>query len=142
MPEQKYDQLIPVVNALKPLVQGRSLLGLVGDLGYGKTTLIASLFKEFGCDLTHSPTFSLVNKYTLNNGLKVYHIDLYRLKNSEDIDGSGFWDLFSDEEAFFVIEWIDRIDFELLPLNFKKIILKIEKQSENQRLYNLDILTS
>lgn len=137
---ESFSQLNETVAALKPLVQGQTILGLIGDLGYGKTTLISELLKNFSSTLTHSPTFSLVNKYKLDNQLTVYHIDLYRLKNAEEIDGSGFWDFFAEEEAFFIIEWIDRIDVDSLPLNFKKLILNIEKNSDDSRNYRLQIL--
>lgn len=134
---ESFSKLDETVTALKPLVQGQTILGLVGDLGYGKTTLISELLKNFGYQLTHSPTFSLVNKYQLDSRLWVYHIDLYRLKNAEEVDSSGFWDLFADDQAFFIIEWIDRIDVESLPLNFKKLLLTIQKNSDDSRIYKL-----
>lgn len=134
---ESFSKLDETVTALKPLVQGQTILGLIGDLGYGKTTLISELLKNFGCQLTHSPTFSLVNKYQLDSRLWVYHIDLYRLKNAEEVDSSGFWDLFADDQAFFIIEWIDRIDVESLPLNFKKLLLTIQKNSDDSRIYKL-----
>lgn len=137
---ESFSQVNEMVVVLKPLVQGQTILGLIGDLGYGKTTLISELLKSFNCTLTHSPTFSLVNKYKLDNNLWVYHIDLYRLKSTEEIDSSGFWDLFADEQAFFIIEWIDRVDLESLPLNFKKLILNIEKNSDDSRNYKLQVL--
>lgn len=137
---ESFSKLDETVAALKPLVQGQTILGLIGDLGYGKTTLISELLKNFGCQLTHSPTFSLVNKYQLDSRLWVYHIDLYRLKNAEEVDSSGFWDLFADDQAFFIIEWIDRIDVESLPLNFKKLLLTIQKNSDDSRIYKLQVL--
>lgn len=137
---ESFSKLDETVTALKPLVQGQTILGLIGDLGYGKTTLISELLKNFGCQLTHSPTFSLVNKYQLDSRLWVYHIDLYRLKNAEEVDSSGFWDLFADDQAFFIIEWIDRIDVESLPLNFKKLLLTIQKNSDDSRIYKLQVL--
>lgn len=140
MKMESFSKLDETVTALKPLVQGQTILGLIGDLGYGKTTLISELLKNFGCQLTHSPTFSLVNKYQLDSRLWVYHIDLYRLKNAEEVDSSGFWDLFADDQAFFIIEWIDRIDVESLPLNFKKLLLTIQKNSDDSRIYKLQVL--
>lgn len=137
MKMESFSKLDETVTALKPLVQGQTILGLIGDLGYGKTTLISELLKNFGYQLTHSPTFSLVNKYQLDSRLWVYHIDLYRLKNAEEVDSSGFWDLFADDQAFFIIEWIDRIDVESLPLNFKKLLLTIQKNSDDSRIYKL-----
>jgi tRNA threonylcarbamoyladenosine biosynthesis protein TsaE len=140
MKMESFSKLDETVTALKPLVQGQTILGLIGDLGYGKTTLMSELLKNFGCQLTHSPTFSLVNKYQLDSRLWVYHIDLYRLKNAEEVDSSGFWDLFADDQAFFIIEWIDRIDVESLPLNFKKLLLTIQKNSDDSRIYKLQVL--
>lgn len=113
------------LELLVPEVQKKTILGLIGDLGYGKTTLVSELLGSFGLKMTSSPTFSLINPYRLANGLRVYHVDLYRLKNFEEIEASGFWDLFADEEAFFIIEWIDRLDIQELPFHFKKIILTI-----------------
>lgn len=140
MKNKTFTEIDEVVTFLKPLVKSQTIMGLIGDLGYGKTTLISKLLKEFGSEITHSPTFSLVNKYHLTSGLVVFHVDLYRLKNQEEIDSSGFWDLFSQEEAFFVVEWVDRIDLENLPLNFSKIIIKIEKTSESTRQYQINWL--
>jgi tRNA threonylcarbamoyladenosine biosynthesis protein TsaE len=128
------------IKLLQPTVQSKVILGLIGDLGFGKTTLVSELLSLYGCQIANSPTFSLVNRYQLNNGLNVYHIDLYRLKNAEEIDAAGFWDLFSDEEAFFIIEWVDRIDVESLPLNFKKIIVSIEKNLDSTRSYFINSL--
>ena len=119
------NSLKETLELLIPEVQEKTILGLIGDLGFGKTTLVSKLLGSFGLQMTSSPTFSLINPYRLANGLKVYHVDLYRLKNFEEIEASGFWDLFADEEAFFIIEWIDRLDIQELPFNFKKIILTI-----------------
>ncbi|NUM58277.1 MAG: tRNA (adenosine(37)-N6)-threonylcarbamoyltransferase complex ATPase subunit type 1 TsaE [Bdellovibrionaceae bacterium] len=131
------NSLQEVIAYLKPHVGGKKILGLIGDLGFGKTTLVKTLFNEFGFELSHSPTFSLINRYDLPLGIKVYHVDLYRLKSNEDIDSSGFWDLFDDEDtnAFVVIEWVDKIDLELLPLSWTQVIVEIIVSNENHRSY-------
>lgn len=133
------------LEILIPEVQEKAILGLIGDLGFGKTTLVSELLGSFGLQMTSSPTFSLINPYRLPNGLKVYHVDLYRLHNVEEIEASGFWDLFADDEAFFIIEWIDRLDIQELPFNFKKIILTIlltmnDSSKDPERSYHLNWL--
>lgn len=140
MATQISNEIKETIKLLQPIVKPKVILGLIGDLGFGKTTLVSELLSLYGCQVANSPTFSLVNHYQLNNGLSVYHIDLYRLKNAEEIDAAGFWDLFSDEEAFFIIEWLDRIDIESLPLNFKKIIVNIEKKLDSTRSYVINSL--
>lgn len=140
MATQISNEIKETIKLLQPIVKPKVILGLIGDLGFGKTTLVSELLSLYGCQVANSPTFSLVNRYQLNNGLSVYHIDLYRLKNEEEIDAAGFWDLFSDEDGFFIIEWLDRIDIESLPLNFKKIIVNIEKKSDSTRSYVINSL--
>jgi len=135
MQRKVFQKLEDTVKFLKDQVGPQVILGLVGDLGYGKTTLVNNLLVQFGYKVSSSPTFSLINKYQLDS-LTVFHVDLYRLKSDEDVDASGFWDLFADENAFVIIEWVDRIHFEDLPLNFQKIKVCIRKNND-QRSYEV-----
>lgn len=74
------------------------------QMGAGKTTLIKALAKELGVhDMANSPTFSIVNEYLANNS-KVYHFDLYRLKNEEEAYDMGL-DEYFDENAWCFVEW-------------------------------------
>jgi tRNA threonylcarbamoyladenosine biosynthesis protein TsaE len=53
-----------------------------GEMGVGKTTLIKEIATALGVKgATGSPTFSLVNEYHINDHKKLFHIDMYRLKN-------------------------------------------------------------
>lgn len=80
-----------------------------GDMGVGKTTLIKSLSRQLGVtDATSSPTFSLVNEYEAAHGHKVFHFDVYRLKNESEAYDMGIDDyLYSGEWCF--IEWAEKI---------------------------------
>jgi tRNA threonylcarbamoyladenosine biosynthesis protein TsaE len=82
-----------------------------GNMGAGKTTFIHSLCEEKGVkDVVGSPTFSIINEYvyTSNGDLKkIFHIDLYRLKDEEEAIQAGVEDcLYSDHICF--VEWPDR----------------------------------
>ena len=59
---------------------------MIGKLGIGKTTLVKFILKNYlGKEINvNSPTFSLVNLYEINN-LRIWHYDLYRLKNKSEI---------------------------------------------------------
>jgi tRNA threonylcarbamoyladenosine biosynthesis protein TsaE len=79
-----------------------------GDMGAGKTTLIMALAKKKGVrDALSSPTFSIINQYLFNeNGVErmMYHIDLYRLKDEEEVVQAGVEDaVFSNEIC--MVEW-------------------------------------
>ena len=82
-----------------------------GEMGVGKTTFIHALCEVKGVkDAVTSPTFSIINEYNYSeNGInnKIYHIDLYRLKDEEEAIRAGIEDcLYSDNIC--LLEWPDR----------------------------------
>lgn len=74
------------------------------QMGNGKTTFIKELCKSLGAK-THlsSPTYSIVNEYTLDHN-KIYHFDLYRLKHESELFDIGFEDYLNGKNYCF-IEW-------------------------------------
>ncbi len=86
-------------------VRGGLTVGLVGDLGSGKTTFVRHLVKALGGDPSQvaSPTFTLQHEYRVGGGLAVDHWDLYRLQSAplELLEPP-------DRKVLRVIEWPDR----------------------------------
>ena len=77
-----------------------------GPLGAGKTTFIKALCRALGSrDEFSSPTFSIVNEYTLPAG-KIYHFDLYRLTREEELLDIGFEE-YIDSGHYCFVEWPD-----------------------------------
>lgn len=105
-----------------------------GEMGSGKTTLIRSLVKLLGSiDDVSSPTFSLVNEYQTEMGNSIFHFDLYRLKDAEELMNFGFEDYFVGDPWVF-IEWPE-IGFDQLPNNYNQIEIKrINKNSRSLKL--------
>ena len=87
---------------------------LKGELAVGKTQLVQFMIEALKGDpnMVSSPTFSLINNYTLKEFDPIYHIDLYRLKSNEELNELGFWDLFYHKALIF-IEWPERVENKL-----------------------------
>jgi tRNA threonylcarbamoyladenosine biosynthesis protein TsaE len=83
------------------------LVTLQGDLGTGKTTLVRGLLRGRGYQgPVRSPTFTLVEPYDVVDG-RVYHLDLYRLGDGEELEYLGLRDMLA-EPALLLIEWPER----------------------------------
>lgn len=95
--------------ALKP----GDILAFYGELGSGKTTMIKGIALGLGVkeqDIVKSPSFIMVNEY--KGRCPIFHIDLYRVKNIEEIMSIGFDDyLYSNGVC--LIEWAEKADNEL-----------------------------
>lgn len=112
------------------LVQGGEIIGLVGELGAGKTCFVRGFARgiEVGADAwVRSPTFTLINEYS--GRLPVYHIDLYRVGKQEELDSLNLREyLYGDGVS--LIEW-----FEFLPAHEvdEYIELRISHGGGNRR---------
>lgn len=117
-----------VVSALSSKLRGKNLFLLEGNLGAGKTTLVGLIAKKLNIPMVSSPTFSLIQQHK-----NLIHVDLYRLESMEEIDATGFWEIFEDEDAMVFVEWSSRISDDLWPLDWDITKITINKKSDTER---------
>lgn len=96
------------------------LVGLVGDLGSGKTAFVKGVAKALGVkENITSPTFVIEKIYPFGDR-QLVHIDAYRLSSREDLETIGFEELVQDRKNLIFIEWPERV-FSIFPAEMKII---------------------
>jgi len=106
-----------------------------GEMGVGKTSFVKLICEKLGAvGNTSSPTFSIVNNYPIkHSSYAINHADLYRLKDSEELFGTGLLDYLYDDDYFFV-EWPEMIE-AYCDKNYLKV--KIDLNEDGSRIFIL-----
>ena len=132
------DHLQLISKKIADKISEKDCIFLIGEIGVGKTTLTRSLINYFqkreGVEQTQvlSPTFNLLYEYDINK-IKVMHYDLYRIKNSKELNQLGIFN--ENVNSIKIIEWpelietnvADRLELHLSYANNeneRKLILK------------------
>ena len=92
----------------KQLRQG-DLVALIGDLGTGKTCLTQGIARGVGVypnQIVNSPSYTLINEYA--GKIPIYHIDLYRLQNHDELLDLGL-DEYMEGNGICIIEWAEKL---------------------------------
>jgi len=128
------EETIALGERLAAEIGPRGVVLLIGNLGAGKTTLAKGIAQGLGAcapEEVSSPTFTLIHEY--GDPVRVYHVDLYRLEESRQVEAIGLRELF-DREAMVMIEWGERFP-ELLPQDRVEIRLaRLENDEREIRL--------
>jgi tRNA threonylcarbamoyladenosine biosynthesis protein TsaE len=101
------EEMMELGAAAARLAEAGAVIGLVGDLGAGKTHWVKGFVAEMGCmaEVT-SPTFGLVHEYR-GGRMPVSHFDFYRLGSAEELVALG-WDEYLEGGGVVVAEWADK----------------------------------
>ena len=97
------NQIDAIAESLVAVFEHKIIL-LKGDLGAGKTTLVKAIVKQLGSnEEVSSPTFGIVNEISVANA-SAFHLDLYRIENSEELQEFGFEE-YLHSGGYCFIEW-------------------------------------
>jgi len=103
-------------RGLAKRLPGGTVVALEGDLGAGKTVLARGIARGLGVTApVTSPTFTLVQEYPLPDNRWFFHLDLYRIRGSDDALAFGIEDYLFAPDAVAVVEWAERIQELLVP---------------------------
>lgn len=110
------------------------IFSFYGSMGAGKTTFIKSICEKMGIkDVINSPSFSIINEYTLPNGNPVYHFDFYRLNKIEEACQLGYEEYFYSGNLCF-IEWPEKIQ-EIIPEESINVTIDVLK-NKNRHIHS------
>lgn len=132
------DEIGVIAQKLCELLEERKIVLLFGDLGAGKTTLVKEVCKQLSIsDNTSSPSFGIVNEYQSLSGQKLFHIDLYRVRDIDEFWSIGGIEYIESGYPCF-IEWPEKIEWYIETSNL--ISLKIEHSlNSDKREYEIEL---
>lgn len=129
------DQTLRFGARLGERLRGGDVVCVSGELGAGKTTFIIGVGQGWGAlDPVTSPTFVIVNEYRRADGLRLRHLDCYRLNSGAEALALGFADLL-EADGLMLIEWPERI-LEVLPP--ERLNLTLRWVDEAKRGFRMD----
>lgn len=136
-PEDTAQLAEDLASAIQQFLPASAVMHLVGDLGAGKTTFSRFFIQGLGHQgSVKSPTYTLVEPYELGD-VSIYHFDLYRLADSEELEYMGVRDYFQ-ENTISIVEWPEK-GGELLANPDLVISILIENEG---RRFSIDAKTA
>ena len=114
-------------------------VALYGDLGVGKTAFVRGFTKVFSPNaLVRSPTFALVNEYPTKAGRRVFHFDMYRITDEDDLYSIGYYD-YLDDGSICLVEWSENIPYAIPNDHIRVEITKTDLDNPDERLIKIEI---
>ena len=129
-------ETMAVGEALAKALGSDAVVALYGDLGAGKTALVRGLAKGLGLDpdQVSSPTYALVHEHHADRAPSLYHLDLYRIADEEDLESTGFYDVLG--RGVVAVEWSERVPY-VIPPEALRVTLR-PGETENERVITIE----
>ena len=114
------------------LLKKGDFVAMYGDLGVGKTAFVRGLARVLAPTATvKSPTYTVVNEY-MGNGCKLFHFDVYRIEDDDDLYSIGFYDYI--KKGISVCEWSENIPYAIPEDAYKVSIERVPEDTEKRKI--------
>ena len=123
-----------LADTLTKLGTKRAYIAMRGEMGVGKTVFTRGFVSHFGRANVKSPTYTIVNEYS-PAGTKIYHFDLYRISDGDDLESIGYHE-YVESEAYSIVEWSERVP-EYIPDD--AITVTISRVAEDESARDIEI---
>lgn len=128
------NEIPSAVEKILDFAGNKKIFAFYGPLGSGKTTLIKAICKKLGVvDTVTSPTFTVINEYKTRKNTPLFHADLYRIKNQEELYDTGL-DEYLSGESYCFIEWPELAEPLLPP---ETVTVRISVEVNRNRILDL-----
>jgi tRNA threonylcarbamoyladenosine biosynthesis protein TsaE len=119
-----------LAEMLIKLGKKRAYIAMRGEMGVGKTVFTRGFVSYFGKANVKSPTYTIVNEYKVS-GVSIYHFDLYRISDSDDLESIGYHE-YVESMAYSIVEWSERVP-EYIPEDAITVTISRVADDESKR---------
>ena len=129
------DEIDNVAKEIILLLNNSKVVAVHGEMGAGKTTFIHAICRQMGvADKMSSPTYSIIQQYKTKSNAVLNHIDVYRLRDTDEAIQAGVEDVINSGDWCF-IEWPEKIS-NILPLHFINIFIELVNHTKRRVVVN------
>ena len=101
-------------------------------MGVGKTAFTAGFASYFDINTVKSPTYTVMNEYRGREGARIYHFDMYRITDGDDLYSIGYDD-YIESDAIVIVEWSENIE-DFIPDDALTVTISRQSDDENKRI--------
>lgn len=121
-----------IASELARELKNGDFVAMYGDLGVGKTAFVRGLARVLAPTATvKSPTYTVVNEYK-GNGCKLYHFDVYRIEDDDDLYSIGFYDYIT--KGISVCEWSENIPYAIPEDAYRVTIERVPEDTGKRKI--------
>lgn len=113
-----------------------AFIAMRGEMGVGKTVFVRGFAEYFGIEGVKSPTYAVMNQYGKGHKTRIYHFDMYRITDEDDLYSIGYDD-YTQSDGYCLVEWSENIEYAIPD---GAIFVSIERVPENDEQRKITVM--